>query len=102
MTLKEALKRVEKFQLASQQTVNQKPSNLPVTEVEFRDSLLQEEVYETRKAGIDGDLVEVLDGLADCLYVLLGTVNAHGMQEVFEEAFKRVCDSNDTKLTGGR
>lgn len=102
MTLKEALKRVEYFQKASHQTVNEKPTTVSYDEADFRDTLLREEVQETYKASLDGNLVEVLDGLADVLYVLLGTVNTFGMQDVFEEAFKRVCDSNDTKLTGGR
>lgn len=102
MTIKEALKQVESFQKASQQIVNERPSNLPHEEVLFRDALLQEESRELRIAGECNDKVEILDGLADCLYVLLGTVNAHGMQHVFEEAFKRVCESNNTKLTGGK
>ena len=102
MTLKEALKRVESFQKASHQLVNEKPTNISVVEAEFRDNLIREEIQETHKAAIDQDLVEVIDGLADTLYVLLGTMNTFGMQDIFTEAFKRVCDSNDTKLTGGR
>lgn len=102
MTIKEALKRVESFQIAGEQTVNHRPTNLSQEEVAFRDQLLQEEARELRIAGETNDLVEVLDGAADCLYVLLGTINAHGLQDVFEEAFIRVCDSNDTKLTGGK
>lgn len=102
MTLQECLKRVESFQKASHQLVNEKPTNISVTEAEFRDNLIREEIQETHKAAIDQDLVEVLDGLADTAYVLFGTINTFGLQHVFTEAFKRVCESNDTKLTGGR
>ena len=102
MTLQECLKRVESFQKASHQLVNEKPTNISVVEAEFRDTLIREEVMELHKATIDGDLTGALDGLADIAYVLFGTVNALGMQHVFTEAFKRVCESNDTKLTGGR
>lgn len=102
MTLREALKQVEFFQRSSQQLVNENPSNIDNEEVWFRDQLLQEEAKELMVAGENNDLVEVLDGLADVMYVLLGTVNTHGMQDVFEEAFRRVCESNNTKLTGGK
>lgn len=96
------LSRVRKFQESSQQLINTSPTLIPHDQVEFRDELMNEEVRETRVAGLNNDLVEVLDGLCDQLYVLLGTVNTYGLQDVFEEAFMRVCDSNDTKLTGGK
>lgn len=96
------LSRVRKFQEASEQLVNYKPTPIANEEVYFRDQLMQEEVRETMIAGESNDLVEVLDGLCDQLYVLLGTVNTYGLQDVFAEAFQRVCDSNDTKLTKGK
>lgn len=100
--LRELLKLVEEFQVAGQQTVNQQPTVLPYGEVDFRDTLISEEVKETFQAGIDQNMVEVLDGLADTLYVLLGTVNSYGLQEVFTEAFIRVHESNMSKCTGGK
>lgn len=102
LTLNEALFFVKKFQESGQQTVNTNPTPLNVNEVNFRDDLMCEEVRETLKAGIDQNMIEVLDGLADQLYVLLGTVNAYGLQHVFTEAFWRVHESNMTKLTGGK
>lgn|SRR5690606_24833392 len=102
MTIKEALEKVAEFQKGGQQTVNDSPTILPYSEVDFRDTLIREEIKETFKAGLDENLVEVLDGLCDIAYVLFGTVNAYGLQHVFEEAFNRVHESNMSKLTGGK
>lgn len=64
----------------------------------FRVALLEEEVSELKQALIDGDKVEVLDALLDIQYVLSGAVNAFGMQDVFNEGFIRVHESNMSKL----
>lgn len=102
MTIKEALEKVAEFQKGGQQVVNDRPTILPYSEVDFRDTLIREEVEETFYASVNDDLVEVLDGVCDIAYVLLGTINAYGLQHVFEEAFNRVHESNMSKLTGGK
>jgi predicted HAD superfamily Cof-like phosphohydrolase len=44
------------------------------------------------------DLVEILDSLADQLYILLGTAVKHGLQYKLGEAFDLVHHNNMTKL----
>ena len=50
--------------------------------IELRIKLLSEEVEEYAEAARTGDLVEVLDALADIAYILAGTIINHGMQEL--------------------
>ncbi len=70
--------------------------------IELRIKLLQEEVAEYAEAARGGDLVEVLDALADIGYILAGTVINHGMQHVFDDAFAEVHRSNMAKLVDGK
>ena len=70
--------------------------------IELRIKLLQEEVAEYAEAARGGDLVEVLDALADIAYILAGTVINHGMQYVFDDAFSEVHRSNMAKLVDGK
>ena len=70
--------------------------------IELRIKLLQEEVAEYAEAARGGDLVEVLDALADIAYILAGTVINHGMQDVFDDAFSEVHRSNMAKLVDGK
>lgn len=92
------LNKVRQFQLATDQVTNDEPTNLPLEEMNLRFGLMKEENDEYREASLLDANVEVLDSLVDQLYVLLGTVNAHGMQNVFEEAFNRVHENNMTKI----
>lgn len=64
----------------------------------LRYKLLKEENEEFLKACKEGNKVEILDALADCLYVILGTVHKCGMNNVIEEAFERVQRANMSKL----
>ena len=70
--------------------------------IELRIKLLQEEVAEYAEAARGGNLVEVLDALADIAYILAGTVINHGMQHVFDDAFSEVHRSNMAKLVDGK
>lgn len=73
------------------------PTNLSPEDIELRDRLLREEADEYKEAALAGDLVGVADGLADQLYILLGTCVHHGIdiQAVFDEVHR----SNMTKDT---
>ena len=55
--------------------------------IELRIKLLTEEVQEYAEAARAGDLVEVLDALADIGYILAGTIINHGMQGIYDDAF---------------
>jgi len=70
--------------------------------IELRIKLLEEEVAEYAEAARGGDLVEVLDALADIAYILAGTVINHGMQHIFDDAFSEVHRSNMAKLVDGK
>jgi predicted HAD superfamily Cof-like phosphohydrolase len=70
--------------------------------IELRIKLLREEVEEYAEAARTGDLVEVLDALADIGYILAGTILNHGMQNIYDDAFDEVHRSNMAKLVDGK
>ena len=70
--------------------------------IELRIKLLTEEVQEYAEAARAGDLVEVLDALADIGYILAGTIINHGMQDIYDDAFNEVHRSNMAKLVDGK
>lgn len=73
----------------------EKPELIGIEDMMQRYKLVMEELGEYVDANTAGDLVEVADGLADLLYVVLGTAVAHGidLQPIFEEVHR----SNMTK-----
>ena len=70
--------------------------------IELRIKLLREEVEEYAEAARAGDMVEVLDALADIGYILAGTIINHGMQHIYDNAFNEVHRSNMAKLVDGK
>ena len=52
--------------------------------IKLRYDLMHEENEEYLEAAKSGDLVEVADALGDMLYILCGTMLAHGMQNKIE------------------
>lgn len=73
----------------------------------LRQSLLQEEVNEIAQAtedfaqGIKDDhetLVETLDGIVDCMYILIGTAHEYGLADRLIMAFDEVHRSNMSKF----
>ena len=70
--------------------------------IELRIKLLTEEVQEYAEAARAGDLVEVLDALADIGYILAGTIINHGMQGIYDDVFNEVHRSNMAKLVDGK
>ena len=89
---------VRSFQKASGQVVNKKPTDLEVKEVQLRYDLMREENIEYQDAGLSKNKVEVLDACVDQLYILLGTINAHGLQDLIGQAFELVHKNNMTKV----
>lgn len=98
----EYLEKVREFQRASDQTLNRKPELVNMKDEILRYELMREENEEYFTACRNNNTVEVLDALVDQMYILLGTINTHGMQDVFEEAFNRVHDNNMTKVVDGK
>jgi len=71
---------------------------LPDKTVKLRYELMKEENSEYLEAALKGDFVEVADALGDKLYVLLGTIIEHGMQNIIQDVFEEIHKSNMSKL----
>lgn len=78
--------------------VADKPIIPPHERIMLRHDILQEEVNELYVAMQRGDIVAVADGIADILYVALGTACECGLQHKLEEIFNEVHRSNMSKL----
>ena len=96
--MKKQLKQLWDFQSAYNSTRNTKPTLLDPSESMLRYELGKEELIEYLEACNNDDLVEITDSLADQLYILLGTMVAHGMQDIIEDVFDEVHRSNMSKL----
>ena len=77
---------------------NQK-ADLDESTIELRYRLMQEENDEYLEAARKKDLVEIADALGDKLYILCGTILAHGLQDKIEEVFDEIQRSNMSKLS---
>ena len=64
----------------------------------LRHRLMHEENEEYLEACRKGDLVEVADALGDMMYILCGTILAHGLQDKIEDIFDEIQRSNMSKL----
>lgn len=100
--MKEFLNKVREFQVASEQLVNDKPTNCNYRETELRHDLMLEENEEYFEATDAGSLIGTLDAVVDMAYILFGTINMHGLQDLFEEAFNLVHENNMTKVVDGK
>lgn len=67
---------------------------------ELRRKLMLEELDETVKAMHEGDLPEVADGLADLIYVAIGTAISYGID--LREVWSEVHRTNMAKVGGHR
>lgn len=66
--------------------------------IELRHRLMQEENDEYLEAAKARDLALVADALGDKLYILCGTIIAHGLQHKIVEVFEEIHRSNMSKL----
>ena len=98
MNFKEILSKVEEFQNATDQIVNHEPSLISTKEANLRYELMAEENKEYFAACINKDKVEILDACVDMLYILSGTINSNGLQDLIEPAFNLVHLNNMTKV----
>ena len=97
--MKNKISAVTAFHKAFRLDVN----NTPTTEIDedtmrLRFSLMEEENKEYCDAVKNKDLIEVADALGDMLYILCGTIITHGMQDVIDEVFEEIQQSNMSKL----
>ena len=94
----EQIKMVVEFHEKFLQDMKTEPSLLPLAEARLRYALGQEELDEYMEAAVDNDIVETLDSFADQLYILIGSIVKHGMQNMIVPAFKLVHENNMRKL----
>lgn len=66
--------------------------------IELRHRLMQEENDEYLEAAKEHNLTLVADALGDKLYILCGTIIAHGLQHKITEVFNEIHRSNMSKL----
>jgi len=98
MDLKEIIQHVETFHNAFHIANYNVPTLLNDKEAELRYNLMKEENEEYLEAAKNGDMIEIADALGDQLYILLGTMLVHGMQDKIEEVFDEIHQSNMSKL----
>ena len=76
-----------------------KKADLDESTIDLRYRLMQEENNEYLEAARKQDLVEIADALGDKLYILCGTILAHGLQDKIVEVFNEIQRSNMSKLS---
>ena len=74
--------------------------NLKNEQTQLYMNLIKEEFEETAKAFEDEDLVEVADGLADMVWVIMGMCNSVGID--FDKIWEEVKSSNMSKFVDGK
>jgi|TARA_B110000211_G_scaffold129420_1_gene148664 predicted HAD superfamily Cof-like phosphohydrolase len=97
--IKKPIEAVTKFHKSYGLGIEHTPkANLPNNISELRFSLMKEENEEYLQAAQDKDLIEIGDALGDMLYILCGTIIAHGFQDKIESIFDEIQRSNMSKL----
>ena len=96
--MKEQINDLKQFHKSFNATYNETSSLIEEKDYELRFALLKEENEEYLEACRNNDKVEILDALTDQLYIVLGTIVSHGMQDIIEKAFNEVHASNMSKL----
>lgn len=88
---------VRKFMDACEQMSDQ---GMESDQAQLYMDLIQEEFNETWEAFNNNDLVEVADGLADMVWVIMGLANTVGI--TFEDVWREVRASNMSKCVDGK
>ena len=97
--MKKQIEHVEKFHDSFGIKNNYHPTaNIPQDVFLLRHRLMSEENEEYLEACKNGDLVEIADALGDMMYILSGTILAHGLQDKIENIFEEIQKSNMSKL----
>ena len=99
LSLAQTIHYVKAFHEAFKLPVRHEPTGLlSDQELTLRFNLMKEENEEYLEAAKNGDIVEIADALGDMLYILCGTINAHGLQHVMAPVFEEIQRSNMSKL----
>src|SRR4249920_2991506 len=98
-TLNETINKVKEFHQVFGLEFHEQPiANIETKIIELRHRLMQEENDEYLEAAMQGDLTLIADALGDKLYILCGTILAHGLQHKIVEVFNEIHRSNMSKL----
>ena len=92
-------KDVEDFMSAGDQPIN-KELSLQGDQQKLYMNLITEEYKETLEAFENNDLVEVADGLADMVWVIMGMCSSCGIE--FNKVWEEVRSSNMSKFVDGK
>ena len=99
--MKKQIEQVKEFNKVFGIEHNNKPTLISREKWSLRDKLMHEEVNEYYDACEEKNLIEVADALGDMLYILCGTILAHGMQDKIEEILDEIHRSNMSKIEDG-
>lgn len=91
------LQQVAEFHKLFGAPVLSNPAIPPDDRQKLRESLIAEELKELTEAFEENDLVATLDAFCDLQYVLSGAILECGLQQVFDDGFWAVHQSNMTK-----
>lgn len=98
-TLQETIDKVKEFHNVFGLGYQEEPqASLSNKVIELRHRLMQEENDEYLEAALNNDLTQIADALGDKLYILCGTIIAHGLQHKITEVFNEIHRSNMSKL----
>jgi predicted HAD superfamily Cof-like phosphohydrolase len=96
--MQEQLNKVATFHRVFKQKDGTEPQLLPENDFLLRHTLMAEENEEYLEACKQKDMIEIADALGDQLYILCGTILKHGMQNIIEDVFNEIQESNMSKL----
>ena len=98
-TLNETINKVKEFHEVFGLEYHEQP-NAAIEKkiIELRHRLMQEENDEYLEAAMENNLTLIADALGDKLYILCGTIIAHGLQHKIVEVFNEIHRSNMSKL----
>ncbi|MFI5218739.1 MAG: hypothetical protein ACHQNT_04555 [Bacteroidia bacterium] len=98
-TLLETINKVKEFHRVFGLDYHEQPvAGIEKRIIELRHRLMQEENDEYMEAALKNDLELIADALGDKLYILCGTIIAHGLQHKIAEVFNEIHRSNMSKL----
>jgi predicted HAD superfamily Cof-like phosphohydrolase len=96
--MKHVIESVEEFHNSFGVKNELEPTKIARQISDLRYKLMKEENDEYLEACHEKNLVAIADALGDQLYILCGTILAHGMQHVIEDVFNEIHASNMSKL----
>lgn len=98
-TLNETISKVKEFhQIFGLEYHDDPREQISEKIIALRHRLMAEENDEYLDAALKGDLTMIADALGDKLYILCGTIIAHGLQDKIAEVFNEIHRSNMSKL----